>query len=148
MFNFNRSCPRGAKSAATLNSSISPTMFVIMAPLLVLMLLLFVAPPARAQVLYGSLTGNVTDQKDAAVPGAKVELTNDNTGDTRTVTTDDRGGYTISDLQVGVYKIVISLASFKTMLKEDVRIQANKVYRFDSQLEVGEVKETVVVTAS
>jgi len=147
MFNFNRSCPRGAKSAATLNSSISLSMFVIMTPLLVLMLLLFVAPPARAQVLYGSLTGTVTDQKDAAVPGAKVEVTNVNTGDTRSVTTDDRGGYNINDLQVGVYKIVISLASFKTALREDVRIQANQVYRFDAQLEVGEVKETVVITA-
>jgi hypothetical protein len=121
----------------------------MVAPLLVLMLLAFVAPQAAySQVLYGSLTGNVTDQKDAAVPGAKVELTNVNTGDTRSVTTDDRGGYTISDLQVGVYKVAISLASFKTVLKEDVRIQANNVYRFEAQLEVGEVRETVVITAS
>src|SRR4030095_15494253 len=103
---------------------------------------------ANSQVLYGSLTGTVTDQKDAGVPGAKVEVTNISTGASKSATTDERGGYVISDLQVGVYKILISSTSFKTVLKENVRIEANKSLRFDAQLEVGEVKETVVVTAS
>ena len=102
----------------------------------------------NAQVLYGSLTGNVTDQKGAAVPGAKVEVTNISTGAAKSATTDERGGYVISDLQVGVYKILISSSSFKTVLKENVRIESNKSLRFDAQLEVGEVKETVVVTAA
>ena len=61
--------------------------------------------------------------------------------------TDDRGAYALNDLQVGVYKVTISRASFKTTVKEDVRIEANKTYRFDAQLEVGGVEETVVITA-
>ena len=53
----------------------------MVAPLLVLMLLVFVVPQATyTQVLYGSLTGNVTDQKGAAVPGVKVEARNVGTG--------------------------------------------------------------------
>jgi hypothetical protein len=106
------------------------------------------ATGARSQVLYGSLVGNVGDQNDAAVSGAKVELTNLATGDVRTTTTDERGAYTLNDLQVGVYKITIARASFKTLIKEDVKIEANKTYRFDAQLAVGEVQETVVVTAA
>src|SRR6266498_1435803 len=116
MFNSNRSCPRRAQSDAELNSAVSPARFSTMARLLVLMLLVFVAPPAaRTQVLYGSLTGNVTDQKGATVPGATVEAHNVGTGAMREKTTDENGGYQFSDLQVGVYKIRISSASFKTV---------------------------------
>lgn len=100
---------------------------------------------ARAQVLYGSLTGNVTDPNNAAVPGAKVEITNIRTNESRIATTDDRGGYEFSSLPVGVYKLTVSLTSFKTLIKEDIGIEANTGRRQDAQLEVGEVRETVVV---
>jgi len=70
------------------------------------------------------------------------------TGDVSTVMTDDRGAYAINDLQVGVYKVAISRSSFKTTLKEGVRIDANKTYRFDAQLEIGGLEETVLVTAT
>src|SRR5262245_20121425 len=115
--------------------------------LLVLSILL-VPAVAWAQVLYGSLVGNVTDPNGAAVSGAKVELTNLATGDVSTVMTDDRGAYAINDLQVGVYKVSISRSSFKTSLKEGVRIDANKTYRFDAQLEIGGLQETVLITAT
>lgn len=114
--------------------------------LLVLSVLLLPAA-AWAQVLYGSLVGNVTDPNGAAVTGAKVDLTNLATRDVTTVMTDDRGAYTFHDLQVGVYKVAISRTSFKTTLKEDVRIEANKTFRFDAQLEVGGLEETVLITA-
>jgi Carboxypeptidase regulatory-like domain/TonB dependent receptor len=116
--------------------------------LVLLILVLLVANATNAQVLYGSLVGNVMDPNGAAVPGAKVEITNVATGDLTTATTDDRGAYSVNDLQVGVYKVAISRASFKTTLNEGVRIEANKTYRFDAQLEVGGVEETVVVTAA
>src|SRR5262245_34355287 len=114
--------------------------------LMVLAVLLLPAA-ARAQVLYGSLVGNVTDPNGAAVSGPKVELTNVATGDVSTVTTDDRGAYWLNDLQVGVYKVAISRASFKTTIKEGVRIDANKSYRYDAQLEIGGLEETVLVAA-
>ncbi|HET6979343.1 MAG TPA: TonB-dependent receptor [Pyrinomonadaceae bacterium] len=106
------------------------------------------APLTVAQVLYGSLVGNVSDPNGAAVAGAKVDVTNLATGGVSSVTTDDRGGYSLNDLQVGVYKVTISRASFKTTIREDVRIEANKTLRFDAALEVGGVEETVVVTAT
>lgn len=118
--------------------------------LTVLSVFLVAAIPAltAAQVLYGSLVGNVTDPNGAAVSGAKVEVTNLATGGVSSVTSDDRGVYSLNDLQVGSYKVTISRASFKTTIREDVRIEANKTYRFDAALEVGGVEETVVVTAT
>ena len=115
-----------------------------LAPLFLAVLL--VPAVTWAQVLYGSLVGNVTDPNGAAVSGAKVELTNVATGDVSTIMTDDRGAYSLNDLQVGVYKIAISRSSFKTTVKEGVRIDANKTYRFDAQLEIGGLEETVLVT--
>lgn len=100
-----------------------------------------------AQVLYGSLTGTVTDPKEAAVPGARVEIVNSATNETRSTTTDDRGGYSFNNLQVGIYKVTITVNSFKTLVKDDVRIEANKVYRLDPGLELGEVRETVLVSS-
>jgi len=114
---------------------------------LALLSILFVSSVALGQVLYGSIVGTVTDPNGAAVPGAAVELTNLATGAVSSTKTDDNGAYTINDLQIGTYKVTISGASFKKTIKEDVRIDANKTYRYDAQLEVGGVAETVVVTA-
>lgn len=111
------------------------------------LLLLVWCTAGNAQVLYGSLTGNVQDPSGAAVPGATVEAVNINTGISKSVTTNDQGGFAFSDLQVGVYKVTVSRASFKTLLKEQVRVDANTTQRFDAQLEVGEVKETVTITS-
>jgi hypothetical protein len=114
---------------------------------LIALSVLLVPAVARAQVLYGSLVGNVTDPNGAAVSGAKVDLTNLATGDVTTTTTDDRGAYVFSDLQAGVYKVSISRSSFKTTVKENIRIETNKTFRFDAQLEIGGLEETVLITA-
>ena len=112
-----------------------------------LLSILIVSSVALGQVLYGSIVGTVTDPNGAAVSGAKVELTNVATGAVSSTTTEESGAYKINDLQVGTYKVTIFGASFKKTIKEDVRIDANKTYRYDAQLEVGGVAETVVVTA-
>ena len=116
---------------------------------LVLLTLVVLSVPSAtwAQVLYGSVVGTVTDSNGAAVSGAKVEVTNRATGAVNSAMTDDSGVYKISDLQVGAYKLTISKSSFKTTIDEDVKIEANKTYRFDSAMEVGGVAETVVVTS-
>ena len=153
MSTFNASCPKvnvnlSGEHAESRSFSQRKAITRLAAAILVTLLTVLIAPTAsRAQVLYGSLVGNVSDPKGSVIPGAKVEVTNVGTAETRTATTDDRGAYILNDLQVGVYKITVSRASFKTLLKEDLKIEANRTFRFDAQLEVGEVQETVVVTA-
>ncbi|HKS40747.1 MAG TPA: TonB-dependent receptor [Blastocatellia bacterium] len=121
----------------------------VLARLLILLLLALAVPRADyAQVLYGSLTGNVTDPAGAIVSGAKVEALNINTGVSKIVNTDDRGVYLFSDLQPGVYKVTIEATSFKSQVQEGVRVDANTVRRIDAQLQTSGVSESIVVTAS
>ena len=67
----------------------------------VLMLVCLSAISGQAQVLYGSLTGTVTDSSGAAVAGAKIEALNIGTGITRTATTNESGVYNLQALQAG-----------------------------------------------
>src|SRR6185503_10321608 len=63
----------------------------VLARLLILLLLALAVPRAGyAQVLYGSLTGNVTDPAGAIVSGARVEALNINTGVAKVASTDER----------------------------------------------------------
>jgi hypothetical protein len=111
------------------------------------LLLSLYSHPSYAQVLYGSLTGNVTDASGAAVPDAKVEALNVATGVVRNVSTDDRGVYLFNDLQTGTYKVTLSAPSFRTVVQQGVSIKANTVLRLDTGLEVTQLTETVTVVA-
>lgn len=112
-----------------------------------MVLALCLAITSHAQVLYGSLTGNVVDPSGAAIPNANVEVVNTSTGAKKNGTTDANGAFLFSDLQPGTYRVNVSRTGFKTSLKETVQIDANKTMRFDAQLEVGSVDEKVTVTA-
>jgi Carboxypeptidase regulatory-like domain/TonB dependent receptor-like, beta-barrel len=117
---------------------------------LALLLLVALATPrgVDAQVLYGSLTGNVTDPTGAAVAGAKVEALNIGTGVSTSIVTDERGAYIFSSLQAGLYKVTITSANFKALAQENVRIESNTIRRLDAQLQVGDVTAVVQVAAT
>jgi hypothetical protein len=106
------------------------------------------APAAYSQVLYGSLTGSVTDASGAGVPAAKVEAANTLTGVVKLASTDDRGIYQFNDLQPGVYRVTISAPSFSTVVNENVAIDANTTHRTDAQLTVSQVNNSITVDAS
>jgi hypothetical protein len=117
------------------------------AVVLVTMMLVWAAHPvAGAQVLYGTLTGNVTDQNDAGVPDSKVVALNVDTGVSKETTTNDSGVYVFSDLLPGLYKVTIESRSFKTYVAENVRVEANTARRVDAEIEAAGVTETVVVS--
>ena len=106
-------------------------------PLLTLALAAFVVlpPPAASQVLYGSITGNVSDQTGAALAGAKVAVTNSETGVVKTTTTDERGAYLLTDLQPGLYAVTMEAAGFRLLSQKGVRLSSNAVLRVDARLE-------------
>ncbi len=111
-------------------------------------LLISLAPQASAQVLYGSLTGNVTDPTGAAVPNVKVEAVNSGTGVMRAVTTDATGTFNFNDLQPGAYRVTFTAASFRTVVQEGVQILPNSVRRSDVQLDVAQVSESITVAGA
>src|SRR5881397_2414490 len=93
-------------------------------PILAALLTVFLGETAslHAQVLYGSLTGNVTDASGSAVPGAKVEALNTATGIAKQSATDERGTYIFTDLQPGAYRVTISAPAFASRVQEGVAI--------------------------
>ncbi|MBL8174271.1 MAG: carboxypeptidase regulatory-like domain-containing protein, partial [Bryobacterales bacterium] len=111
-------------------------------------MLLLVPQQGVAQVLYGSLTGNVTDPTGAAVPNAKVEAVNSGTGVMRTATTDAAGAYNFNDLQPGNYRVTLSAPSFRTVVQQGVQILPNSVRRADVQLDVAQVSESITVAGA
>ena len=74
--------------------------------------------PGAAQVLYGTLVGNVVDPTGAVVPGATVTVTQTQTALTRQAQTDSRGGYTVSTLPAGTYTVRIEAKGFKTFQRQ------------------------------
>jgi len=121
---------------------------IVLARILMVSLLALAIPHAsRAQVLYGSLTGNVTDQYGGVVVGARVEVVNAGTNASRSTATDDRGSYLFSDLQPGMYTVTVEAPSFKTLVEKDIRIEANSVRRLDPQVQASGVSETIAVSA-
>ena len=102
--------------------------------------------PTSAQVLYGSLIGNVTDPNGATVPGAEVVATNQNTGVAKTTKTDSGGGYQFIDLQPGTYALKVSFSGFKTLERHNLPVALNNITRADVALEVGNIQEAITVT--
>src|ERR1051326_2603996 len=60
---------------------------------------------AQAEIGGSTLNGTITDATSAAVPGAKVTVTNRDTGLSRTTTTNEAGQYTFPTLPVGTYDL-------------------------------------------
>ena len=106
------------------------------------------AHSAWAQVLYGSVTGTVTDQSGAGVPKAHVAATNRATGVKRETDTDDNGHYTITDLAPGDYDLKVTASGFKPLTQTNLMVAANIVTNGDANLQVGTVSEQVTVEAS
>jgi hypothetical protein len=92
-----------------------------------------------AQVLYGSILGDVKDASGASVPGAAVVVTNNSTGLTRQGVTDGTGRYTLSDLPAGIYSLKASVQGFKTFERTEVTVSINSVSRIDVTLEIGSI---------
>jgi protocatechuate 3,4-dioxygenase beta subunit len=68
---------------------------------------------ANAQVLYGSMVGNVVDNNGAAVPSATVRITNKATNQSRETVTGSEGTYNFSTVQTGFYDISVSKNGLK-----------------------------------
>lgn len=116
-------------------------------PLSVLLITLTLPQIGAAQVLYGSIIGNVKDKSDAVVAGATVKITHKETNQIRETATSSDGSYNFNTVQTGTYEITINKLGFKTYTRSGVEVTLNNVTRSDLSLEVGEVSEMVSVTA-
>ncbi len=114
---------------------------------LVLLALVSTVPRASAQVLYGSLTGNVNHPTGAAIPGAHVEAVNQDTNVKSETDGDARGVYRFTELQAGFYKVTVTAKAFRTFIETNVQVQVSGVRRVDVQLAISAATDSVQVAA-
>src|SRR5258706_1918601 len=96
-----------------------------------LSLTLLVLSCAQAQVLAGTLTGNVVDPSQAVVPNVAVSVHNKDTGLSRETKTDSAGRYILEALPPGTYELKVTAQGFVTHTQTEVTIVVNNVTRVD-----------------
>jgi hypothetical protein len=95
----------------------------------------------------GSISGTVKDNTDAVMPSVTVVATNQDTGVKHTTQSNAEGVYSFLALPAGTYRVDVQQSGFKDFRKIDIVLNANAALRLDIPLQVGEVTDTVEVTA-
>jgi hypothetical protein len=106
-----------------------------------------VAAPVHAQVLYGSIVGNVSDPQGSLIPGVTITATNTGTGAKAETVTDENGSYTLRNLSPGVYDVSASLTGFREHQEKAVNVTAGNPVRVNVALSIGALSEVVQVTS-
>ncbi len=110
---------------------------------------LCLASPVLAQRAdRATISGVVIDNQAAAVPGATVTVKNEETGVETVLVTNAAGAYTSGPLVLGRYSVTVDLTGFKKMVSSGIVLQGGGAIRHDVALQVGDLAETVQVTAS
>ncbi len=111
-----------------------------------LLLLPFLSSLALAQAGRGSISGLVTDQSGAIVPGAKVVAEENATGVKRSTVTTGSGLYSFISLSPGIYQVTAEAKGFQTLVQKNINVTVDQVSAVNLTLPVGSVNEVVTVT--
>jgi hypothetical protein len=95
-----------------------------------------------------SIEGLITDQHGALIAGAEITATDPAIGVTRLAVTDESGRYQIAALPIADYRLEIRAKGFQTRILERVRVEVARKVTQDFQLQVGDVSQVVLITAS
>ena len=104
--------------------------------------------PLAAQVTTAELAGTVADPTGAVIGNAKVVATSTETGLAHAAVTDGSGNYLLTFLPPGGYNLSAEAAGFRRVMQNNVTLEIAQRARVDFKMEVGEVTETVQVTAA
>ena len=110
-------------------------------------LIILLAPALALAQATGQINGAVTDASGAVLPGVTVEAISDATGATRSAVTGSDGLYTIPLMPPGSYTVKASLQGFRSSQRDGVRVAVTETARVAFQLEVGQISETITVSA-
>src|SRR4029450_7725446 len=98
-----------------------------------------------AQSTFATLTGIVTDQSGALIPGVTVTMTKDTTGGERNVVTVGAGRYQFANIDAGSYRITAHIEGFADQTRQ-VDILSRQIVKYDFQLLVAGAAEMVQVS--
>lgn len=108
---------------------------------------LLLSVPVRAQSVYGSIYGTVTDSTGAAIPNATITVTDVAKGTVVTATSNGSGDYSVPHLIPDVYNLRVTAKGFKIFETKGISVLADTAPRVDPTLEVGAADTTVTVNA-
>ena len=94
----------------------------------------------------GRIEGKVTDPKGAAIPAAKVTITNQITKQDFTTVTDNQGKYKVEGLPAGIYIVRVTVKGFNEGRREEVSVKDDTNVSIDVRLEIAPVEAEVKVT--
>ena len=110
---------------------------------------MFVGGSARAQTTTeGAISGTVFDATNAAVPGAKIVIHNNQTNAEKTLTSNGSGYFKAPELDPGNYTVTITAAGFEAQKASSVQIEVNVVTEFNQHLTAGGESTVVDVSAA
>jgi carboxypeptidase family protein len=99
-----------------------------------------------AQSITGTISGIVTDSAGALVPGAMVTVTNEQTNETRNVTTNSEGRFSVAALQPGRYTLKVEREGFQSLERRGTVLSANENLALgEMKLDTGQVSQMVSV---
>jgi hypothetical protein len=110
-------------------------------------LCLVTASFAQSQAANGAIEGTVFDTSGSVLPGVTVVITNTDTGAERAVVTNLDGLYRALVLPLGAYRVVAELPGFKRFEQVDVQLGAGETVQVNPTLAIGQISETVTVSA-
>ncbi len=102
---------------------------------------------AYAQESRGTITGRVTDNSGAALPGVEIKAVNVATNVVAIAVTNSVGSYNIPFLLAGQYRVVAERQGFKKFIREGVEVRVSETVEVNLPMEVGAVTDNVQVTA-
>ncbi|MBV9306849.1 MAG: carboxypeptidase regulatory-like domain-containing protein, partial [Acidobacteriaceae bacterium] len=111
-------------------------------------LVLLFSSVAFGQRDLGTITGIITDASGAAVPNAKVTITEDATGVSYNTQTNDSGNYNQPTLKPGTYTITVEAAGFQKAQQKNIVVNPGQPTGADIALQVGNASQTVEVQAA
>ncbi|HVR71757.1 MAG TPA: TonB-dependent receptor, partial [Vicinamibacteria bacterium] len=106
------------------------------------------AAPVRAQAVYGSVAGTVMDTTGAALPGVTVTVTSVERRTSVSAVTNESGFYVRDRLLPGTYEVRAELGGFKTAVVSAARVGVDTQTKVDIRLELGQLTESVTVSAA
>ncbi|PYV02465.1 MAG: hypothetical protein DMG10_14535 [Acidobacteria bacterium] len=111
--------------------------------------MLALLPPLAAfgQAVYGNIVGSVVDPSGAAVPNARVTITDISRSVSFSTTTHESGYFTQRHLIAGNYQVRVEAAGFRAAVLETVGVSVDQDTRVDIKLQVGEVSQVIEVSA-
>ena len=114
-------------------------------PNCLLSILILIAPGARAQMVGGTISGDIVDPAGSAVGRAEVVIRNDETGSERKFVTADGGTFSAPSVAVGVYTVTVSRDGFAPLSRTGIGLTVGQNVQLHLALTVGSVQQTVAV---